>query len=453
MKKLSYSSLGTTCKRKESKLDHNILQKLYDDEWLITRDFCTKSKEEINLWQFNRIRELVKHAFETVPLYNKKYSAIGFYPEDLKSWQDFENLPILTKEELIDAFPNDFLSSKHSLEFTTRSSGSSGKFVTVAVSPYAIYRDTLQGARQLYFQSDRKATEKDKTVFIYTDAWWVSSINGKFPLSFIPTNTKVDDTIKKLKTINPEFLSLYPTYLDMIRENNVNLAEIGIELIIVHSEQSTRNHRKELSDFFKIPILDEFSSEELTRIALECPNHQYHLEEDACYIEIVDSVNKKLQKKGEDGLIIGTNLLNEATPIIRYHQGDIAGMKSDSYCDCGSNFRLISEPKGRLMDSIKTSYGKLVPASCFMDLAYNWFLQSEIPVHGMKYQIVQNEDLSINLYVVPGQYVIGTSQLNQMKQSMYQLLPKDIIINAQLIDKIPNNNGTKYRPVISKVIK
>ena len=33
----------------------------------------------------------------------------------------------------------------------------------------------------------------------------------------------------------------------------------------------------------------EYSSEELTRIALECPEHIYHLEEDACYIEIVDS--------------------------------------------------------------------------------------------------------------------------------------------------------------------
>ena len=57
---------------------------------------------------------------------------------------------------------------------------------------------------------------------------------------------------------------------------------------------------------------------ELTRIALECKNSNYHLEEDSCYVEVLNQ--NKIIRNGT-GVVVGTNLLNMATPIIRYYQG------------------------------------------------------------------------------------------------------------------------------------
>ena len=72
------------------------------------------------------------------------------------------------------------------------------------------------------------------------------------------------------------------------------------------------------------------------------------------------------------GIVVGTNLLNYATPIIRYWQGDLVTIDSNSQCECGHNGRILTSIHGREMDSF-ISNGKEIPASAFMDIAYNWF--------------------------------------------------------------------------------
>ncbi len=448
---LDYSSLGTSNKRSETPEDHIQLEQLMKSKWNHVRTFCRQSPEAIRNWQFRRIQELVTHAFETVPLYHEKYSKAGFEPGDLKRWDDFEKLPILYKDELIEGFPDKTVSSNHDLEFTTRSTGSSGRFVTLAVSRNAIYEDTLQGARQVEFQSGGSVGPSDTTLFIYTSPWWVSSINGLYPTTFLPTTISAEEAIKEISKQRPKALSLYPTYLLKLAERDAKLKASGVELAIIHSEQSTKAMREELSSIFGIPILDEFSSEELTRIALECPSRKYHLEEDACYIEIVDPTSKQPQPYGNRGLVIGTNLLNEATPIIRYHQGDIASLVGQVECDCESNFRVMESPHGRVMDSIVTLDGQIIPASCFMDIAYNWYLELDVPVHGLKYQIVQDHDKSIGIFIVPGPYGITPSQERRINQSLYQLVPQGMSVATHVVKNLPENEGQKYRPVISHV--
>ncbi len=49
---------------------------------------------------------MVDYAFENIPLYKKKYSEVGFKSGDIRSFADFERLPILYKDELIDGFPS-----------------------------------------------------------------------------------------------------------------------------------------------------------------------------------------------------------------------------------------------------------------------------------------------------------------------------------------------------------
>lgn len=444
-----YQNLGTSVKRKETLQDHFRLRELMNKEWSDTVNFCKRSPSNIKAWQLKRIRQLVKHAFETVPLYKEKYSAVGFSPEDLKTWKDFEALPILTKEEIIECFPEKSVSNKHNLEFTTRSSGSSGKFVTIVVSPDAVYKDTIQGARQFYFQSGGKYRPRDLALFIYTCPWWVSSIDEDYKTAFLPTTTKVEEAAKVIRKLKPKILSLYPTYLFKFYEKEIPLKKFGVEHIVVHSEQSSLQERVETSKFMGIPVLDEFSSEELTRIALECPYRGYHLEEDACYVEIVNPKNKKKVKPGEQGLLIGTNLLNEATPIIRYSQGDTARIEKNQRCLCGSKFRIFGAVYGRYMDSIMDSNEEVIPASCFMDLAYNWYLESGIPVHGLRYQIVQSQDGTIDIYLQPSIYKISPKQQFIIKESMYELLPRNMTVKTHIVKEFIITTGHKFRPVIS----
>lgn len=449
MDKRQYGQLGTSPKRPENKSDHKILAQMMRNEWNKTRDFYKQPYEEIKLWQLKRLKEIVKHAYETVPLYKKKYSAVGFHPNDFKTWNDFAKLPILSKEELITGFPALTVSSKHTLEFTTRSSGSSGQFVTLAVSPEAVYRDTIQGARQFLFQSGERYDSSDVALFIYTSPWWISSIDGDYKTEFLPTTTRIEEVVQAIRIIKPIVLSLYPTYLLKFYEKGIRLKDLGVKLIIVHSEQSGLQERLELTEFFGVPVLDEFSSEELTRIALECPYRNYHLEEDACYIEIVNPKTNENLKEDSRGLVVGTNLLNEATPIIRYSQGDIATIVKDKKCDCASNFRILDSIFGRQMDSIISNSGETIPASCFMDIAYNWYLELGIPIHGLRYQLVQDKKGIITIYLVVGRYQLSVSEKKIMHESLYQLIPRDMKVNIKTVDKLPFDTGIKFRPILS----
>lgn len=424
-------------------------------------DFPSKSKDEIAAYQLKKLSKLADHAYTNIPLYKKKYSAVGFRPGDIKTFQDFEQLPILYKDEVIRGFPNDIVRNPGDFanqsgelidpgdyRFSIRSSGSSGQFVTMAVDLNAIYTDTLQGIRQFLRQSDFQYKEQDGMLFIYTCPWWVNNIGGGYNMDYLPTTTDPIVALEHIKRTNPKVLSTYPTYLQKLCELEAKLSEFGVSHAIVHSEQSTKKSRNAMAEQLGIKVYDEFSSEELTRIALECDGDNYHLEEDACYTEVIDPHTKRRIDKGE-GLVVGTNLLNTATPFIRYHQGDVVSIDSDAECGCGNNGRIISGIQGREQDFITLPSGMSIPPTAFMDTAYGWFLDRQIPVHGMKYQIVQTTPNSLEVRLSPGKYELAQEDFNKIRESMHQLVGKEMTVNINF-DQFTQTSA-KHKPVVNAI--
>lgn len=428
--------------------DHGkIVDKMMKDNFDDIKNFPYQSYEDINKWQLKKVSEIVDYAYENIPLYHEKYSKVNYKKGSIKSWEDFEKLPILYKEELIEGFPDKIAKNIDDFNLSTRSSGSSGKFVTLSLSLDAIYNDTIQGVRQFILQNNHNYYPDDVVLFIYTLPWWIRNINGKYKQEFMPTTASVGDVIQKIKETKPKIISTYPTYLTKMSSYGIDLKELGVELVVVHSEQTTKESRNMLAKSLNVKVLDEYSSEELTRIALECPYHIYHLEEDACYIEVVDSNTKEKVEYGRQGVVVGTNLLNLSTPIIRYYQGDIVTINEPTDCKCGNNCRVMENIKGRYMDSIITDNNDLIPASAFMDLAYNWFSSLAIPVHGLRYQFLQYDKGKLDLYIIKGKYEID---LDRIRESIYLLIPKSMNLEIHIVNELPEI-GQKYRPVVSFV--
>ena len=144
---------------------------------------------------------------------------------------------------------------------------------------------------------------------------------------------------------------------------------------------------------------------------------------------------------------MGTNLLNTSTPLIIYYQGDLARIEKPVKCKCGNNCRVLKNLYGRYMDSIITKDDGIIPASAFMDMAYNWFFTMSIPIHGLRYQFVQHDKESIELYLIKGKYDID---LKKIKESMYLLVPMSMKVDIKMVDELPEL-GQKYRPIISFV--
>lgn len=245
--KFEYRELRQRGIEEFKKIDHNIrLGEMINKTLPSIINFNTKSREEIEKYQLNKLSKLVDYAFENIPLYKKKYSEVGFKSGDIRSFADFERLPILYKDELIDGFPSQIVKNLDDYKYSTRSSGSGGRFVTVAVDLNAIYIDTLQGIRQFLFQSDYRFTPDDVVLFIYTCPWWITDINGKYKLDFLPTTTNPSKALDYIKGIRPTIISTYPTYLQSLCEQRIKLSDYGVKCVIVHSEQSNKNFREEI---------------------------------------------------------------------------------------------------------------------------------------------------------------------------------------------------------------
>ena len=428
------------------KIDHNKnIQNIIDNELNNIINFHFNDRKYIKEYQLKKISELVDYAFVNIPLYKEKYSKVGYELGSIKSFKDFEQLPFVYKDELIDNFPDKVVKNIDDFKYSTRSSGSSGKFVTIALDLDAIYIDTVQGIRQFIWQSENNYKKEDNALCIYTCPWWISKINGFYFQDFLPTTSSAEEVIERLKILKPLILTTYPTFLNKICSTNVKLSDYGVKYVITHSEQSTKAFRNLLGDKLNVKVYDEYSTEELTRVALECYKQCYHLEEDACYTEIYNP--KTLEKiNNGTGIVVGTNLLNHATPIIRYWQGDLVTIDSNSKCECGHNGRILTSIHGREMDSF-ISNGKEIPASAFMDIAYNWFLTYEIPIVGVKYQIYQESPDKIKVFLQKGTYELSENEIKTIEESLYELVDRNIDVEVIFTDKFIQNND-KFKCVL-----
>ena len=69
------------------------LRELCATQWLET--------EVLQQQQWERVQKIVEYAFTHCPYYRSRYASLGFDGK-LRSWQDFRNLPILTKRDIRD---------------------------------------------------------------------------------------------------------------------------------------------------------------------------------------------------------------------------------------------------------------------------------------------------------------------------------------------------------------
>ena len=358
--------------------------------------------EEIRSAQLARVRTLVERAACEIPIYADKYRAVGFEPGDLKSWEDFERLPVVTKDELIEATPARCVSPRFPRGdlFCTRTFGTSGKTLSIKVDCGAIFVDTLQGVRQLWLQSGLRYRPDHLAAHFYTVPWWFETIEDDFRTVFISGLIAPGTVGRILGGVSHHIISCYPTNLRALIPFLGSASPDGRYLAIVHSETSSRLERRRWSSELGIPVLDEYSSEEATRIALELPCGHYHVCDDTVCLEVLDPVTGRPKDDGETGLAVVTNLLNEAMPFIRYVQGDyVTRPRSPGRCLLG--WSQLASIDGRRNDSFVNRAGREVPAGTILDLAYRWMFDAN--VHIKEFELVQRAPDEIEARIVaPG---------------------------------------------------
>src|SRR5581483_997107 len=63
------------------------------------------SADELAAVQLDRLRRSLRHAYENVPLYRRRFGELGVHPDDCRSLADLAQFPFTTKDDLRGSYP------------------------------------------------------------------------------------------------------------------------------------------------------------------------------------------------------------------------------------------------------------------------------------------------------------------------------------------------------------
>lgn len=421
----------------------------YITQYSKLKKFPFLSQRIIKDYQFKKIKQLIDVAYNHTTFYRKKYDAVGIHPNDIKNLDDFKLLPTVTKDELA-AHNLDFVDNRLAIEnlFRSRSSGTTGKFVDIYLNSQAFITQAIQVIRMLKELSP-KYNPLHKELLVYTSKYPYSSIGGLYRIYYINNLFSAEKIIANMRRVKPTILAIYPSILrEIIGFKNVSFNDFGIETIITNSEYCSQAERDYFSNIFNCSVFDEYSSEELLSICYQCSQKQYHLTQDCSYIEVLSSNADSEVMLGQQGEIVGTCLINFATPIIRYRQNDLSVLSS-TQCNCGRTAPALKAIFGRKNASFKTTNNYEIPSGRILDWTYSIVLTRGLCIR--EFQIIQQTLTCITIKLVVSQSYQPDIDNQILIDNFEQYFGKFFDLKIEIVKYIEKTIHRKHNAIISLV--
>lgn len=323
------------------------------------------------LWEMQRrqLSLLMEHATATVPYYRERFSpAHSRLPTDF-SLNDFASLPLLTRRDLQDHFPelrSERVPAAHGRVFDSATSGSTGEPVRFASSDLAgFFWQAINLRDHLWHRRDFGATTAAIRMGGKTrceDNWFGAvgkSLLDTGPLVIIPSELTVDEQLDQLIEHQPSHVNGYANNIRELARASIR-RKLKIESLRearTFGEQVGSEHRQLCDQAWNVPMTDIYTTREAGYLALQCPtgNH-YHVQSESALVEVVDDEGKHVGP-GAIGRVVVTTLHNFAMPLIRYELGDFAEVGEP--CECKRGLPVLARIMGRSRNMLRLRNGNL----------------------------------------------------------------------------------------------
>jgi phenylacetate-CoA ligase len=410
-------------------------------------------RAELRAWQDARLRRLVVHAYESVPLYRRLFDLHRLHPRHIRGTADLELIPFTDKAEMRRQGPAGLLARGHDPDalLSVRTSGSSGE-------PFTVRRTWLEDKLQYLFRlrafHSFGVGPRDRIVAVGIagrptagDRKLVGRSLGAFGFQqrqLIDGLQEPAQVAAQLGVARPDVLIGLPGMLDRLAAPELAdvVRSVRPRVVIVGGEVATPAMRLRIRETFAAPLYETYASHECPLVAWECHHSgDLHTCDDGVLVEVLRDglpVNP-----GERGEVVVTNLHAYAMPFIRYRIGDLATRGAP--CGCGAPFSTIGEIQGRMIDYFPLPDGRLLhPYEIVSRLVWG-------PREWMKqYQLVQERRDLVVLYAVPGEPP-PTERLHEIERTVRPILGPGVEFEVRLVDRIPFESTGKLRPSRSLV--
>lgn len=402
------------------------------------------SPEAIQTRQLFALKNILHHAWRTVPYYRRKWSEHGLHPSDVKTFADLSAFPVITKTD-IRKNEADLISlafDRHKLRIK-RTSGSTGVPLTICIDEPAVqwkYACTLRSDQWSGWRLGQRVAKVWGNPEYRHFGWKGRLRNWLIDRAiYLDTLNLTDERIlefaQTLQRHRPGLIfgHAHSLYLLACKFRQLQLGSVkpnGIisTAMILHDWQ-----RRVIENVFDCPVTNRYGCEEVSLIASECEVHRgMHLNSDSIYAEVMD------------GQLLVTDLTNQAMPLIRYRLGDVVVPADGRRCVCGRGLPLIERVEGRDADYVVTPSGQFISG---ISLTENFALLIE---GAAQVQIVQESLHRLLIRIVPDERFeeIRRQQIDDLVQKIFGPL---MHYEIELVDAIPQEPSGKYRFCISKV--
>lgn len=413
--------------------------------------------DHLRALQWERMRALVRHAWETSPWYRETWQAAGFAPDALRSEADWLALPIVTKSD-VQANAERMTSTRAPKGLKAATSGSSG-------TPVAVYRSHRSWAhahanvfRGWHWHGvdcgDPYAylwgvplSEEDRRTASRKDAFFNRDRLSAFTLD----GSLARDAHVRWSRRRQRFAFGYPSALtklaDELADARLDGRALGWKCVITTAECLRDVQRDRIAEVFGAPVVDSYGCAEAGVVGFEDANGAMRVPVESVRVDYL---------RNEDGAweLLLTDLHNFSQPVIRYRVGDLvepAGDPTshgywplpshDTRLTHHSGLPLLGRVWGRAGDTLELPDGRRMNAN---QPSYVF------KVHGKKghvreYQFVQFPAGRIELRIVPGP-AWNEDVRAQIVREVREVLGLDVEIRT--LDRIERRGRGKHRDFV-----
>lgn len=383
----------------------------------ILNDASDWSYDEAKQYQLDKLRNILIYSSNNVPYYRKLFKKIGFNPS-IKELSDIKELPILTKDIIINNL-SDFISESFTgKKYKMNTSGTTGKRLSFYGSDdlFKIEAAFIQNAyisqgTELYNKLSiwiRRYSPKKGDPIFYNDY----ELNRSYMSPFHLNDETIHDYVNYINKTKVDTIVSYPStiyYLSVLMLK-YNLKLPYIKYIHGASEVCLPQWSPIIYDAFKVNIKMHYGQVE--KVAFFHQDNEDNLYRENLLYGLTEY---------EDNSIIGTGFYNMVTPFIRYKTDDSVELVDTPNLD-GAFPKTIKSINGRNGDMLITDKNSLVPAVNFYSFMSKY---NEVDL----FQLVQRRDnKDVKFYIVKNSKYTSDTKLKLLAELKYRLGNVDIEI-------------------------
>lgn len=302
------------------------------------------SRDELMTLQGERLVSLVKRVYYSVEYYRRKMQQAGIEPGDIRGIEDLHKLPFTTKEDLRQLYPFGHLavSPREIVRYySLNCAAGTEAIIGCTRNDVEILSECM--ARCIYMsglgRNDNIHIAHNYGLFTgMPEAYYGVEKAGAAVTPSVMYNTA--QLMQMMKDLEVTGIMCTPSYLMHIAETVDGLEEtkrIKLKTAICGTERWAEGVKKDIEERLNISIHEVCGLSEPTGpgIACDCEYHMgFHVPEDFYIPEIIRQDGNNAVTDGEEGELVFTTLLEEATPLLRYRTDNLTTITYER-CKCG----------------------------------------------------------------------------------------------------------------------